>query len=110
MAGMRAYRSKVFKRWYETLSQKDKRVVDARIDLARTLGILNNYKELDSKLSLFEFKWKCGMRIYFSLLQDSEGNLMLLLTGGNKNSQSKDITESKKLIKKAMKSIEDKNG
>jgi putative component of toxin-antitoxin plasmid stabilization module len=36
-----------------------------------------------------------GGRVYFSLLQDSDGNFMILLTGGNKNSQSTDIAEAK---------------
>ncbi|MBC8550255.1 MAG: hypothetical protein H8D23_11480 [Candidatus Brocadiales bacterium] len=42
------------------------------------------------------------MRVYFSLLKDLDGNFMLLLVGGNKNSQSDNIAESKKIIKKAV--------
>lgn len=42
------------------------------------------------------------------VLEDSEGNLLLLLIGGNKNSQAKDITEAKNIVKKAITKIEKK--
>ncbi len=105
MAGMSVFRSKRFKAWYKALRDKEKRIVDVRVTLVRELGLLNKYKELDRKLSLYEFKWGSGMRVYFSLLKDEEGGFMLLLTGGNKNSQSADITASKNLIIKAVKGI-----
>ena len=73
MAEMRTFRSGTYKQWYGALTDKDKRVVDARVDTARNFGVLNKY--------------------------------MLLLTGGNKNSQPQDITDSKKLIARAVTSI-----
>ena len=102
---MRAFRSKEFKNWYLSLTAKDKRIVDSRVDVLRTKGILVKSKLLDSKSSLYEFKWNSGMRVYYSLLKDSDGNFILLLIGGNKNSQSKDITNAKKIIEKAIGSI-----
>lgn len=46
------------------------------------------------------------MRVYFSLMRDEESNFMLLLIGGNKNTQKFDISLSKKLIREAIISIE----
>lgn len=109
MARIRTFRSNTYKQWYEGLSGKEKRIVDSRIDTARNYGILNKYKSLDKSYSLYEFKWDSGMRVYFSLLKDEDGNFILLLTGGNKNSQPQDIIESKKLIGKALAGIKRKN-
>jgi putative addiction module killer protein len=98
MAIMKAFRSHSYKQWYKGLGDKDKRIVDSRIDSARNFGVLTNYKSLDRNLSLYEFKWRSGMRVYFSLLKDNEGEFMLLLLGGNKNSQSQDIRASKRIV------------
>lgn len=108
MAEIRTFRSGNYKQWYQGLTDKDKRIVDSRIDTARKYGVLSKYKSLDKACSLYEFKWDSGMRVYFSLLKDRDGNFMLLLTGGNKNSQAQDITDSKNIIVKAVKSIRDK--
>ena len=108
MSELRTFRSKEYKAWYNGLSSKDRRIVDSRVDVARKQGILIKYKLLDANYSLYEFKWDNGLRVYFSLLRDSGGNFMLVLTAGNKNSQSKDIRESKNIITKAVKSIKEK--
>lgn len=102
------FRSKAYKAWHKSLSEKDQRIVDARIDTFKKDGTLINFKQLDKKLSLFEFKWVSGIRVYFSLLRDRDGNFMLLLEGGNKNSQSQDIVKAKNLILKAIVGIQKK--
>lgn len=98
MEGFKLLRSKAFKSWFSNLSKKEMRIVVGRVNLARIKGVLNNYKLLDKKYTLYEFKWASGMRVYFSLMEDKEGNFMLLLLGGNKNSQPQDILESKKKL------------
>lgn len=105
---MRTFRSKAYKNWYSSLPEQERRIVDSRVDTARNLGTFNKIKKLDPNFSLYEFKWDSGMRVYFSLLKDSDGNFMLLLTGGNKNSQQSDITDSKRIIQKAVGSIKKK--
>jgi putative addiction module killer protein len=46
---------------------------------------------------VWELKWTNGRRIYYAHL--AEYNILLLL-GGNKNGQSKDITQAKKILSK----------
>ena len=99
---IRIYRSQAYKEWHKSLTEKDRRIVDARIDTFKKDGTLINFKQLDKTLSLFEFKWASGIRVYFSLLQDKDGNFMLLLEGGNKNTQPQDIVSAKNLILKAI--------
>lgn len=108
MAEIKIFRSGNYKHWYRGLTGKDKKIIDARIDTAKNFGALNKYKLLDKNFSLYEFKWDSGLRVYFSLLKDKDGNFMLLLTGGNKNSQAQDIRDAKNLTGKAVASIKKK--
>lgn len=102
MSKPRVQRSKHFRSWYKTLTSKDQGVVDTRIDTYKEEEILVNIKSLDKKFGLYEFKWTSGMRVYFSFIEDKDGKLMLLLLGENKNSQSSDINDAKKIVLKAI--------
>ena len=108
MNPLRVHRSKSYKAWYNSLAPKTQGIVDTRIDIFISLGLLLKSKLLDPKLELYEFKWDSGLRVYYALIEDSEGKLMLLLLGGNKNSQPRDISEAKNIIWKALNKIEGK--
>lgn len=86
MAKYRVQRSKQYKAWYKSLTEKERGIVDTRIDT-------------------YEFKWNSGLRVYYSFIEDINGQLMLLLLGGNKNSQQSDITEAKRIVLKAVERI-----
>lgn len=105
---VRVYRSREFKNWYRALSPREKRVIDSRIDTYKKDGMLLKAKKLFKEFSLFEFKWESGVRVYFSLLQDSDGNFIILLIGGNKNSQSADIAKAKNIIINVINGIQNK--
>jgi putative addiction module killer protein len=105
MTKARVFRSKEYKSWYKELTEKEQRIVDTRINTYREFGILTKIKLLHSNYNLFEFKWDSGLRVYFSLIEDCEGKLMLLLIGGNKNTQMRDINKAKNIISKAIKKI-----
>jgi len=105
---LRVHRSKKYKHWYQSLNKKDQGIVDTRIDTYIEHGKLVKSKPLDPKFGLYEFKWDSGLRVYFSVLEDKEGRLMLLLLGGNKNTQARDINEAKKIVFKAVTRIKEK--
>jgi len=105
---IRVYRSDLYKTWHRDLSVKDKRVVDARIDIVRSFNVLSNYKQLDKECALYEFKWNSGLRVYFALLSDRDGRFILLLIGGNKNTQANDIVTAKKIILRAIAGVKNK--
>ncbi len=47
--------------------------------------------------NLYEFKWKSGLRVYFCF----NGKLVvLLINGGTKNGQKKDVEKAKRLKQK----------
>ena len=85
-------------KWFERLNTKEQAQIHARIAKIRVHGHFGNAKKLDQ--SLAELKWKDGRRVYFTLAQDDDGNIIVLLLGGNKNTQSKDIAKAKKLLMK----------
>ncbi len=101
----RVFRSKKYKSWYQSLSEKDQGIVDTRVGTYIERGLLLRSKILDPSYGLYEFKWVSGMRVYYAFIQDSEGRLMLLLLGGNKNSQQSDIAEAKNMISTAVNKI-----
>jgi putative addiction module killer protein len=69
-------------------------IIDARLKRVVDTGELGDVRYLGEKL--FEFKWKIGIRVYFVI---KEKKLILLLNGGNKNDQKRDIEKAKKLQK-----------
>lgn len=59
-------------------------------------GNLGDYKKIDSDLSELRLKFGSGYRIYFSELDNV---IVLLLCGGNKSTQVKDIKKAKEYLK-----------
>jgi putative addiction module killer protein len=104
----RVHRSKIYKDWYKSLNDKDQGIVDSRVDTYIEYGDLLKSKLLDPKFGLYEFKWESGLRVYYAFIEDNEGRLMLLLLGGNKNSQASDINEAKNIVLKAVTKIIEK--
>ena len=91
-----------FSRWYLTLNVKEKSVIDARLDRISTeshWGFVNRFD------GLIELKWVSGLRIYTAL---HENKLVILLCGGNKNGQQKDIKKAKKILHKYLQGIQSK--
>jgi putative addiction module killer protein len=81
-----------FRKWYNHLDTTLKIKVDARLARAKTLGHLGDYKPLKNGVFEFRFKTHSGLRVYFGM--DSK-DLILLLVGGNKRTQVKDIKKAK---------------
>jgi putative addiction module killer protein len=71
----------------------------SRFQIAKRLEKIENYGHFGEARNLgdgvFELKWEKGRRVYYAIIP--ENNLLLLL-GGNKNGQSRDITQAKKNI------------
>ena len=73
--------------WIEALDKSVRYRVKAR--LARvSLGNLGEYKALGSGLNELKFTFGAGYRMYYS---EINGNVILLLSGGDKKTQGRDI-------------------
>jgi putative addiction module killer protein len=74
-------KSSDFMNWYEKQNRKTKVIIDARLDRIEIDGLI-------------ELKWTSGMRIY-TFVHDK--TLVVVLYGGNKNGQDKDIKKAKRI-------------
>ena len=77
--------------WLESLDMTIRNRIQSR--LARVaIGNLGEYKILSDNINELKFKFGSGYRIYYSELDDI---ILLLLCGGDKKTQSKDIKMAK---------------
>ena len=82
-----------FSEWFERLrDQKSKQVIDSRLARVR-LGNLGDARSLGAGLYELRIHFGPGFRIYFGL---AGTRIVLLLCGGDKSSQERDIQQAKK--------------
>lgn len=84
-----------FENWLDEQPIKSKLQVEQRLLHIVCDGHFGINKHLTDQV--WELKWANGRRVYYAYL--AEYNILLLL-GGNKNGQSKDITQAKKILGK----------
>ena len=80
--------------WFSDQDPKTQYIVKSRlrrIEVDDHWGFINKFDEL------IELKWTSGLRIYTAKVNHLT---VILLLGGNKNGQSKDIKKAKKLLEK----------
>lgn len=82
-----------FDEWLEELGPKERVQVDARLNLVANAEHFGDHKSVGDHV--WELRWKNGRRLYYALIPPSR---VLLLLGGNKNGQSKDIRRAKKAL------------
>ncbi len=84
-----------FEDWYNEQPLKSKFQIDDRLLHIVSDGHFGVHKDLTAEVS--ELKWDSGRRIYYAYLAKED---ILLLLGGNKNGQDKDIRKAKKIFRK----------
>ncbi len=95
-----------FQEWFDQQPLKTQVVVAKRIEHIIEddhFGDHKNVSEYDTgvtKNQVFELRWHDGKRVYFGKIGQK---LLLLLYGGNKNGQDKDIKKAKALFVKYIK-------
>ena len=95
MAFVKIGRSAEFKKWFGKESEKSKAQIDARLENIGLFGHFGDHKSLGEGLS--ELRWKNGRRIYYALKRD-DTEVIIILIGGSKNAQKKDIGEARKIL------------
>ena len=84
-----------FDKWFYSLTLKERTQVDARIAKIEKYGHFSDWRNLGDGVA--ELKWKNGRRIYFSKVGKQ---VLLLLNGGFKNAQKKDIKKAKHILRR----------
>ncbi len=92
---IKTVRTKEFEQWFIIQTYKTQALIEARIFRIEEYGYFGDSKYLYN--GLLELRWKNGLRIYFSKVGD---NIILLINGGNKNEQKKDIKRAEVLLEK----------
>ena len=86
-----------FRDWFDEQTEKARVQIDDRFSKIQDEGYFGDHKSVCDDDEVWELKWKNGRRIYYAYIH--EMNILVLL-GGNKNGQEKDIRKAKSLYKK----------
>lgn len=81
--------------WYNKLDKITKKRVAIRL-MRLEEGNFGDYKQIDGELSELRFKFGAGYRIYYT---QQNNTIVILVTAGDKSTQSKDIIKAKEYIK-----------
>jgi putative addiction module killer protein len=88
-------RTREFLDWFVGLTVNEQLQIDSRIQRIQDHGHFGDVKNIGNGLA--ELRWKSGRRIYFTRV----GQVMiLLLNGGLKNAQKKDIKKARVLLER----------
>ncbi|MER8576189.1 type II toxin-antitoxin system RelE/ParE family toxin [Mesorhizobium sp. M1338] len=91
---MEIRQTKVYAKWYGDLPNAARGRIDARIFRVRHTGHFGDTKPVGESVSEMRVDHGPGYRIYFACHGDA---VVLLLCGGDKGSQRRDIARAKKL-------------
>lgn len=83
-----------FNEWFESQSDTGKTIVNIRLHRISVNGHFGTTNHFDG---LIELKWKSGLRGYTAKISQM---VIMVVGGGNKNGQQKDINKAKKVLKK----------
>ena len=88
--------TKQYDKWFSKLKESTVKIrILARLDRIEN-GNFGDFKQISPSLFELRFFFGVGLRIYYTI-QNSK--VVLLLTGGNKASQEKDIEKAAELLK-----------
>ena len=93
---MKIFKSDAYQSWFNSLTVKIQKQIEARLLKIEQDNYLGNHKNLEDEL--WELKFNNGNRIYYTI-KKIDNQIMFLILGGNKNGQQKDINKAKKVAK-----------
>lgn len=94
---MAVYATKEYERWFRKLRDYQARVrIDSRIRELDETGNAGDVEPVGEGVSELRFHFGPGYRVYY---QRRGEDIILLLLGGDKSSQSDDIAKAKRLAK-----------
>lgn len=89
------YNTAEYDDWLHEEPAKSQVQIRSRISHIQDEGYFGDHKSVGN--SVWELRWKNGRRIYYAYIPLKK---VLLLLGGNKNGQEKDISHAKKIYNK----------
>lgn len=86
---------KPFLEWFEKLDLKNQTRITTRLERIE-IGHYGDFKKLKNSINELRFFTGSGYRIYFA---EEDNKIIILLTGGDKSSQEKDIKKATEYYK-----------
>ena len=87
-----------FDKWLRKLKDiRAKAIILFRIQKVENLGQLGNCESVGQGIRELKIDYAKGYRIYFN---EIEGKIIILLVGGDKSTQRKDIEKAKEILKR----------
>jgi putative addiction module killer protein len=83
--------------WEESQTKKSQQQIAKRLALIQEEGHFGDHKSVSDDDSVWELKWRNGRRIYYSYIKESN---VLVILGGSKNGQEKDIEKAGRILSK----------
>lgn len=96
------YNAPEYDEWLDEQSAKSQVQVRSRISHIQEDGHFGDHKEVGD--GVWELRWKNGRRVYYADIPERK---ILLLLGGNKNGQDKDIRQARSIFNKHVSTEED---
>jgi len=93
---MKLIRLSEFTEWLVKETPKSRAQIEDRLSRICDFGCFGKARDLGEGLA--ELKWENGRRVYFAMTLDPSGRVVILILGGNKNGQSKDIRQARKIL------------
>jgi len=93
-----------FDEWLNNQPARSQMQIFKRLSKIEQCGHFGDHKSVSEyeagslKDTVWELRWKDGRRVYYAYIPEKR---ILLLLGGNKNGQDKDITQAKNIFIKA---------
>lgn len=87
-----------FDEWLSGLNARERAQTDDRLDRIQEHSHFGDKRYLGD--DLFELRWKSGRRVYYAICTDTEGNAALMLLGGFKNAQERDIRHARRILER----------
>lgn len=84
-----------FDDWFDSLDSQSQARIDVRLDRVK-LGNLGDTKSVGQGVYELRFHFSSGYRVYFAIIGKQ---IILLLVGGDKKRQNKDIKIAQKFLK-----------
>ena len=90
------FETEEYSNWLDSQTLKSRRQIQDRILQIEDEGYFGSHKYLESE-DLWELKFNDGRRIYYVVVRETN---MILLLGGNKNGQDRDIKKASNILRK----------
>lgn len=94
------YETEEYREWLDSEPLKSRRQVLSRVLKIEEEGYFGHRKDLERD-DLWELKFNDGRRVYYTEIPEAK---VILLLGGNKNGQDKDIKHAANILRKIIQS------